>query len=304
LLSGGIAFDTPDETLASARAQKNQMFTLYASHAKSLEQPFTETTTFAMVFSGTVRGLEVGAPVEFRGIRVGTVKAIELGPAPSGNGSLVPIVLIDYEPQRLLAYSTVEGSGEAREDRKELLGSDIVARARRQVEKLGLRARLQTGNLVTGKLFIDLDFYPDAPPAVVSGNLGYPEIPTMPSSLEGILEGIQALLAKLDHADLQGTLKNLNQLMVSTSNLMAVLAKDAPELSEQVHGTLKDARETFRQAAATLHVVADAASPRGEIGDQLQDALKEIAAAARSVRVMAEYLERHPDAMLKGKGTP
>jgi len=304
LLSGGIAFDTPDATVTSQRAQKNHMFTLYASHAKSLEQPFTQTTTFAMVFSGTVRGLEIGAPVEFRGIRVGTVKAIELGPGPSGSGSLVPIVLIDYEPQRLLAYSAVEGSGEAREDRKELLGSDIVERARRQVEKLGLRARLQTGNLVTGKLFIDLDFYPDAPPAVVSGNLGYPEIPTMPSSLEGILDGIQALLTKLDHADLQGTLKNLNQLMVSTSNLMAVLAKDAPELSDQVHGTLKDARETLRQAAATLHAVGDAASPRGEIGNQLQDALKEIAAAARSVRVMAEYLERHPDAMLKGKGTP
>ncbi len=303
LVSGGIAFETPSEHASAPRAEKDHMFTLFANRAKSLEQPITETTTFALLFSGTVRGLEVGAPVEFRGIRVGTVKAIELGPDPTGKMVLVPIVLVDFEPQRLLSYHTMAASEAAREHQEEML-SDPIARLRKQVEQFGLRARLQTGNLVTGSLFVDIAFYPDAAPAELSNIMGYPEIPTMPTSLEGLLEGIQQILAKLDKANLQETLANLNQLMVSTSNLMAVLEKDAPRLSDEMHATLVDTRNMLKEATATLKTLDSAASPRGEIGNQLQDALKEIAAAARSLRVMAEYLERHPDAMLRGKGTP
>jgi len=301
LISGGIAFETPDERAATPRAEKGHMFTLFGTRAQSHEQPITGATTFALAFSGTVRGLEVGAPVEFRGIRIGTVKAIELGPDPAGKGSLVPIVLVDFEPQRLQAYTTLEGSAQAREDREQLV-TDPVERVRRQVQEHGLRARLQTGSLITGKLFVDMDFYPDAPPAVLSDNLGYPEIPTIPGSLQGIVDGIQQILDKLEKADLQQTLSNLNQLMVSTSNLMVVLEKDAPQLSDELHGTLVDARNMLQEASATLKTVNNAASPRGEIGNQLQDTLKEITAAARAVRVMTEYLERHPDALLKGKG--
>ncbi|MGD8936242.1 MAG: MlaD family protein [Thiogranum sp.] len=301
LISGGIAFDTPGEQAATARAEKDHMFHLFANRAQSREQPITETTTFALAFSGTVRGLEVGAPVEFRGIRIGTVKAIELGPGPRGTASLVPVVLVDFEPQRLQAYGTLKNSPRALENRDELV-SDPVARVHKQVEEDGLRARLQTGNLVTGKLFVDIGFYPDAPPPVLIDNLGYPQIPTIPSSLQGILEGIQQILDKLEKADLQQMIGNLNQLMVSTSNLMAVLEKDAPQLSDDLHGTLLDARKMLSEASATLKTVNNAASPRGEIGNQLQDTLKEITAAARSIRVMTEYLERHPDALLKGKG--
>jgi paraquat-inducible protein B len=305
LVSGGIAFETPSEQATAPRAETGHVFSLFANHAKSLEQPITETTTFALRFSGTVRGLEVGAPVEFRGIRIGTVKAIELGPGPAGKGSLIPIVLIDFEPQRMQAYSTLKGSASAATSREEeKIISDPIARARRQVEQFGLRARLQTGNLVTGKLFVDMDFYPDAPPAVVANNLGYPEIPTLPSSLQGLLDGVQQILDKLEKADLQKTLANLNQLMVSTTNLMAVLEKDTPRLTDEMHATLVDTRNMLKQAEVTLNTVNNASSPRGEIGNQLQDVLKEVAAAARSVRVMAEYLERHPDAMLRGKGTP
>lgn len=301
LVSGGIAFETLGEQAATPRAEKGHMFTLFGTRAQSRETPFTETTTFALAFSGTVRGLEVGAPVEMRGIRIGTVKAIELGPNPGLKGTLVPIVLVDFEPQRLQSYMPVEGSAEVSEDRKKIV-DDPVERVRRQVQEHGLRARLQTGNLVTGKLFVDMDFYPDAPPAVVSSNLGYPEIPTIPGSLQGIVDGIQQILDKLEKADLQQTLSNLNQLMVSTSNLMVVLEKDAPQLSAELHDTLLDTRNMLNEAAVTLKTVNNAASPRGEIGNQLQDTLKEVTAAARSIRVMTEYLERHPDALLKGKG--
>jgi len=125
----------------------------------------------------------------------------------------------------------------------------------------------------------------------------YPEIPTLPNSLEGIIASINRILEKVEDADLQGTLKNLNALMVSTSGLASTLNKDMPGLSAELQATL----ETAHSALATLEA---SASADGEIGNQLQDALKEISAAARSIRVMAEYLERHPEALIKGKGTP
>jgi len=301
LLSGGIAFDTPKGRSDTPKADEGHEFTLYPSRAASLEEPITDVTTFALKFDSTVRGLEVGAPVEYRGIRLGTVKAIELGSDPSGDHILIPVVLVDLEPQRLEMYRTLEGSAQADEELDELL-NDPVKRARRQVEKYGLRARLQTGNLVTGKLFVDFDFYPDAPPATVSQTGVYPEIPTMPGSLEGILGSIQQLLNKLEQSNLEETLASLKNLLVSTNTLMALLAKDAPQLSSDMQGTLVDMRNTFRSAETTLRTLNNATSPGGEIGSQLQDALKEVSSAARSIRLMADYLERHPEALLKGKG--
>jgi paraquat-inducible protein B len=299
LVTGGISFETPVKDY-SGRAPEGHMFTLFDNHAQALEQPITQATTFALRFSDSVRGLDVGAPVEFRGIRLGTVKSIEVAPDPSVRGNLAPVVLIDYEPQRLISYLTDSGEAEMKRREKAV---DAVERAREQVEESGLRARLQVGNLITGKAFVELDYFANTEPVKLTKFGPYLEIPTVPSSLEGILGGIQRILDRLDKADLAGTVVNLNQLMTSTSNLMAVLEKDAPVLSEEVRDTLQDARTTLREASSAFRSASRAASPRGEIGNQLQQALKEIASAARSIRVMAEYLERHPDAMLKGKGT-
>jgi len=164
--------------------------------------------------------------------------------------------------------------------------------------KKGLRARLQTGSLVTGQLFVDLDIFPDAEPAtVIEGGL-YPEIPTVPSSLQGMIANVNRILNKVEQSDLEGTLTNLNALMVSTSSLVSALEREAPGLFKDLDVTLQAANDTLAELQAS-------ASADGEIGNQLQDALQEIGAAARSIRVMAEYLQRHPEAMLKGKsGNP
>ncbi len=302
LLSGGIAFETSNWRKESTPAEEGHRFTLYPNRQASLEEPITDVTTFALRFDSTVRGLEVGAPVEYRGIRLGTVQAIELGSDTDGEHILVPVVLVDIEPQRLEAYRTVDGSKQAGQDLDALI-NDPVKRVRKQVEKYGLRARLQPANLITGKLFVDFDFYPDAPPATVVHNGVYPEVPTMPGSFEGILGGIQQLLSRLEKANLEQAIGNLNELMTSTSTLMAVLAKDLPGLSEDMHATLANMRATFGQAEETLRTLDSSASPDGEMAVQLQDTLKEVAAAARSIRLMTDYLERHPESLLRGKDT-
>ena len=295
LLSGGVAFETLPEFLDTPVAPKNTIFKLFENRSKALERPITETVTFALRFEGSVRGLSVGAPVEYRGIRVGTVKAIELGSDPRHKGVTSPVVLIDLEPQRTEAYHDIDKPG-ATEEEIDAYEKDPLKRVEALV-KSGLRARLQTGSLVTGQLFVEVDIFPDATPASMFTGGKYPEIPTLPNSLEGIIASVNRILDRVEKSDIQGTLTNLNELMVSANKLVSTVQKDMPELATKLHATLQSANS----AMATLEA---SASADGEIGNNMQDALKEISAAARSIRVMAEYLERHPEALIKGKSTP
>ena len=292
VLSGGIAFETLPEFADSPAAKEGTVFQLYRNRAESLERPITEVFTYTLKFTDTVRGLGIGAPVEYRGIRVGTVKNIMLGEDPVTEGVVSPVVIIDIEPQRTMGYQDVDGNAVARQ-----AVDDYETNPRKRIAALvekGLRARLQTGNLVTGQLFVDLDIFPDAEPATVMEGGLYPEIPTQPSSLQGMIANVSRILDKIEQSDLEGTLTNLNALMVSTNRLVAALEREAPGVVKEMDATLESANDTL----ATLRA---SASADGEIGNQLQDALREIAAAARSIRVMAEYLQRHPEAMLKGK---
>ncbi len=293
LLGGGVAFETLPEFTDSPPAPAETMFSLYENRTRSLEQPITRVVTYMLKFTGTVRGLSEGAPVEYRGLRIGTVKAIELGEDPLHQGILVPVVLIDIEPQRTMAYKEVSATSKREVTALEKNPHKRIA----ELVKKGLRARLQSGNLVTGQLFVDLDYFPDAAPAEVLTAGLYPELPTVPNSLEGILASVNRILDRVEKADLQGTLVNLNQLMVSTNNLVGELEKKTPELASELSTTLKTAN-------SALVKLESAVSPDGAIGSQVQDALREISSAARSIRVMAEYLERHPDSLLKGKGAP
>jgi paraquat-inducible protein B len=295
LLSGGVAFETLPEFLDTPVAAESTVFQLFENRTKALERPITETVTFALRFEGSVRGLSVGAPVEYRGIRVGTVKAIELGHDPKYKGVVSPVVLIDLEPQRTEAYHDIDKPG-ATEEEIDAYEKDPLKRVEALVKR-GLRARLQTGSLVTGQLFVEVDIFPDATPAVMFTGGKYPEIPTLPNSLEGIIANVNRILDRVEKSDIQGTLTNLNELMVSANKLVSTVQKDMPELATKLHATLQSANS----AMATLEA---SASADGEIGNNMQDALKEISAAARSIRVMAEYLERHPEALIKGKSTP
>jgi paraquat-inducible protein B len=298
LISGGIAYETLPEYASTPVAQENTVFNLYDNHTESLERPITIAFTFVTRFGGSVRGLNVGAPVEFRGIRVGTVKAIELGRGVAEQDITVPVVLIDIEPQRIRRMMNINHMEDNQQQQHDDFERDTVKRIEYQVLHKGLRARLQTGNLVTGQLFVDLDYFPDAEPVTLTRMGDYPEIPTLPNPLEGILIGFNKIIDKLEQADLEETLANLNQLLVSSNELMSTLGRNAPELAAELQATLENAR-------TTLGSLGEVASPEGEIGVELYNALAEFTAAARSIRIMAEYLERHPEALLKGKsGNP
>ncbi|MGD2074525.1 MAG: MlaD family protein [Gammaproteobacteria bacterium] len=288
LMTGGIAFETSPGLSDSGIASEDKLFTLYESHAKAVEEPITKGFPFVLYFDESLRGLSVGAPVEMRGIRIGTVTAIEprVGDDP---GILRIPVRIDLEPERTLTEEEQASLDE------EAMKERLYERAQALVEH-GLRARLQSGNLLTGQLFVEFDVFPDAEPAQVNFEGEYPELPTLPGPLTGIATSVSRLLEQLEELPLEQTTRNLNELVVSLNAMVEAMDRQMP-------GMARDARQTLQAATQTLTALEGIASKDGEIGSQLYDTLRELQTAARSIRVMSEYLERHPEALLQGKDT-
>ncbi len=169
ILSGGIAFDTPPAAKNDPPSPDGTTFTLYPNQDAIKEAEYDFAVTYLVEFDGSVRGLNVGAPVEFRGIQVGRVKDITLLLDPEHRRYTIPVV-IEIQPQRATVVGSIKG-------KKPYEFMD-------QLIKQGLRAQLGSGSLLTGQLLVSLDFFPDAPPASMKMSGEYPQIPTVPSSIE------------------------------------------------------------------------------------------------------------------------
>ena len=174
----------------------------------------------------------------------------------------------------------------------------------------GLRAQLQSSNLLTGELLVDLGFHPDSPPAKLDRSGTYPEIPTVPAQLEALEASVTAVLRKLAAlplpellADLRGTIQSVDALVSSpdTGQAVAALTQAAVRL-EGLIGTL-DQRlgPLFVQAQSTLASADGLVGADAPLRYDMNALLKELTGAARSIRVFADYLERHPDALIRGK---
>ncbi|MCU0540412.1 MAG: MlaD family protein, partial [Desulfobacterales bacterium] len=196
ILVGGIAFDAVAVSgEADAPAPEEAVFKLYRSMQAAQEKSYSKKNHFVLLFEQSVRGLSPGAPVEFRGIQVGeVVEGIQVGEVVDiksefdlkQNKVKIPVI-VAAEPERI-AFT---GKLPAEVTKDSLL--DYF------VEK-GLRAQLRTGNILTGQLYVALDFFPDAKPARVvrGGRYGLPEFPTTPTQLEEIGEKLTQLVAKID----------------------------------------------------------------------------------------------------------
>lgn len=332
MVSGGISFDTPQELAAGKPVPAGSSFPLYRSREQG-DDPISGTgQRYVLYFDDTVRGLSVGAPVEFRGIRVGMVTDISFeGNAATGQVRIP--VQIELEPERMPLSAAVEGAE---------LHQQTPERRRQQVRVLmdrlvknGLRARLETGNLLTGQLFVTLDFVTGLGPATVgTGHAPYPELPTAPSLFRGITRDLTHILAKLEQLPLEeigrevrDTVAGANQLINSGAlrgavrhgegalakleTLLALLEAKAPPLldgatraSQDLSTLLAASQRAVQQVQASLRVVEQAASAQGPMGSELHKTLQQISAAAHSLRTLTDYLERHPESLLQGKRGP
>ena len=299
IMMGGIAFDTPTSLEASGPAGVDQVFRLYETRMNIFERTYTEKRHYILRFRGSIRGLSVGAPVEFRGIKIGQVVDIK---AQYNIERVLPeiTVLIETEPQRFVMI------GEASGDDKD--------RWKKQIAK-GLRAQLKTGSLLTGQLYVDVDFHPDAPEAQLKFDGQYPEIPTIPAPLQVITARVNELLSKLETVpiekigkDLSDTLANVKNISESKELLGAVQAlnetlQETRQLVQKLDSNVAPAiSSTLDQAQKTLVSVEGTLGQDSPMQHELRQAIKELGEAARAVRILSDYLERHPEALIYGKG--
>jgi paraquat-inducible protein B len=305
LLIGGIAFDNPPDYELGQPAEEGAVFKLYPKRAEAFAKSAERTSQWLLNFTGSVRGLEVGAPVDFRGIKVGKVTSFKLLVDPDKVDLRIP-VLIEIEPQQieLIGNTAAFNNNTQFEERRRAFWDRLVAD--------GLRAQLKTGSLITGALFIELDLYPNVKPQPIVWEGDYPELPTIPTPLEELKNALASALKKFEQLpldkmsdEIQQTLAALSRTAVQLENLVLNLnQKVAPELGAtlvQTQKTLGAATKTFTTAEKTLKTAEDAIAPSSTLQLGIQTLLKELRAAARSIRVMADYLERHPESLIQGK---
>ncbi|MBW2515870.1 MAG: MCE family protein [Deltaproteobacteria bacterium] len=299
IMLGGIAFETPTSLEAGGPAEEGDEFRLYETRDSIFERTYTEKRHFILNFNESIRGLTVGAPVEFRGIKIGQVVDIKAEYDLETTSPRIT-VLIETEPERW--GGNFAGTVDSKQQIQQL------------VEK-GLRAQLKTGSLLTGQLFVDVDFHPDAPEAEVKFEQNFAEIPTIPAPLQVITARVNDLLSKLETLpieqigkDLGDTLQNVRRLSESKELLEAVQA-----LNETLHHTRQLVQNldsnvapamgsTLDQAQKTLVSVEGTLGKDAPLQHEMRRALKELAEAARGIRILTDYLERHPDALIYGKG--
>lgn len=262
LLVGGIAFETPEQLAAGAAPASDTVFELYESRSASERPVLHEKYTWLVHFDQSVRGLKIGAPVEFRGIEVGEVTDLRLEWDAATMRFRIP-VLIQIEPERI---------GQ--------LGHPDPARRRGIMDQLvaaGLRAQLKSGSLITGQLLVALDMHPDAVAATIAWSEPYPEFPTIGTPLEQIEANVAGLTKKLERMPLD-------------------------EIGESLKTSLDALRLTLGTAERTLASANGLVGPRSPVNTELRRALVELTDAARALGLAADQIERQPNSLIFGKG--
>jgi len=302
IMLGGLAFDLRQHDIPGEAADKNHKFQLYPDQKSSHEESYEIKRYYVMYFDQSVRGLAPGAPVEIKGIPVGEVVSVKLQFDQGTLDFRIP-VMIALEPERLDVVITETGevvAGEAKEDVLEEETShtyDLDTRTRQLIEK-GFRGQLKTGSLLTGQLYVDLDFYPEAPPAALEKIHGHTVFPTISAPLEQIVQKVNNILKKVEQVpfdkigrELQGAVA---ELTTTLEEIKGISGKVNEETIPKVNASLDQLQETLNGIESTL-------GPDSALNYNARQVTSELALAIRSIRSLLEYLERDPQALILGK---
>ncbi len=283
LLAGGISFSTPDGTSSTEPVKSGTRFRLFESKKAAQIDPYEYGKQYVLRFQQSLRGLNSGAPVEYRGIRVGTVEKVlrdELG-REYGNNVAVS-VLIRIEPGRF-------GMGDSEQSVKKL--SEMIKRG---VENSGMRATLQTGNIITGGLYVSLDNYPDQEQeqASIGKYKQYETLPTISRGIEMLGQQVSDLLAKLNALPIDDTVKELNQTLASAeatlSSLNSVVgSKEMAELPQRLNDALKSVESAM-----------SAYSKGSDFEQGLDGAVEELESTLQEISDLVRLLEERPNALV------
>jgi paraquat-inducible protein B len=286
---------------------------------------FAPTSTYVLFFEGSVKGLNIGSPVMYHGVKIGEVIEIQLRFNPKDLTYVIP-VYVEIDPRKFVLPEEFQ--------QKKFKKYEF---AKPLIEK-GFKGQLQTQSFVTGQLMINLDFYPDKPTKIVGQEKKYTEIPTIPTTMEELtktiadlplkeivtkleltIDGIQKLVnspeTKESVESLNQTLKDTQKLVQHINQKIDPLMESLTKTSDAAQDTLKETKNTISalrdDTKETLEAAQDALkqtekslntfSDDSRFAYEMNKTLKELSAAARSMRLLSDYLERHPEALLKGK---
>lgn len=274
LLIGGVSFETPGDPASEPPVAEGFVFPLFPNKAATTKPALTLRRPFLLHFGQSVAGLVPGSPVEFRGIQIGEVREVHLEFDDRTATPRVP-VLIEIQPQRIQAVAGNEG--------------ELRRRWNRMVEA-GLRAQLTAHNLLTGQLAVSFDFHPGAAPKQIDWTQPVPELPTVPSPIEQLTTGLTRFVGRLQALPLEDIGDRVSS---SLQQLEAVLV-DLQQATPALVATLAEAERTLTSANALI-------APDSQTSQDLRRALRELAEAARSLRLLAEQLEQEPESLIRGK---
>ncbi|MFT4579464.1 MAG: paraquat-inducible protein B [Nitrospinales bacterium] len=283
MMFGGIAFETP-ETLEQATTDIDKLvFTLHGSYESIKKHAYTKKIKFIMFFDSSIRGLNLGAPVEFKGIKVGTVLDVRLEFDGGSTSFRIP-VLIEIEPQRIIERGNQE--------------ADQSHQALQRLVKRGLRARLQTGSLLTSQLFVELDMHPGSPINLSRSDTPYPELPTLPTSNFGaITQSAEDLLVKLNAIDIQKvtsvlidtiqtankTMHNADKAIESANTLIGT--PGIPEAIENVRIALENFKN-ITQKVDDSNLMASATETLSNVGETINKSNQTLSNANKAIDSM------------------
>ena len=285
VIAGGVAFQDPAGPHDSTLARENASYTLFGDQGTAMAPPDGPPHYIRMRFNQSLRGLAVDAPVEFLGINIGRVVSINLDYDDKAQRFPVDVGAVVY-PQRLgRAYDKLAALAKANGDDADL------SRMMGKLIAHGLRAQARTGNLLTGQIYIALDFLPHAPRVDFDPAAKPLSIPTAPGSFDKLQEQLADVVTKVSKIPFDSIGQNLDHVLGGLDRTL-----------KQVNGqTLPELRDTLKGAQKTLGTANQALSGDSPLQQNLGGTLEELQRAARSLRVLTDYLGAHPESLLRGR---
>lgn len=295
LLIGGVAFALPDETPPGEEVANGEQFTLYPNQQSINRSHFRYSSDYILLFNSSVRGLAVGAPVAFRGLDIGHVVAISFDYIPTKpvefNNNSVPVpVLIRLTPAALMGEDSAQ----------------MVQKLQRRIDKgieSGLRASLKTGNLLTGSLYISLDFIENAEAVFDKTVAGYASIPTVSGSFDQIQTKVSSLLDKFNNLELEKTVddaglalrgvssaaKQAEAVLVDLDTLLG--SDEIQQLPVQLSATLLELRQK-------LSAIVGDYSADSPIYQQLNQNLSQLQQTLHSIEQLSHHTGTQPSRLI------
>jgi paraquat-inducible protein B len=310
LLMGGIAFDTPASARAPEVSAADHVFPLHASQEAADSAAHHRRVRFVSYFPGSVGGLGPGSPVTFQGLRIGHVTGLGLEYDARGDALRVP-VQFEVEPERVADVRLVEGRG-------------AIENTRLLVER-GLRARLESANLLTGQMQVALEMVAQAEPAELGIEGDVLVLPTVPGQFASITDTVNQLLAKLDKLpfeqigrslsdtldgiddmvngpELKQSLLSLQATLASVQDLAGQLDQGLAPAVRQLPGIASGLQGTITQANRLLLSADRGYGDNSRFRRDADRLMQQLNDAARSLRILADLLTRHPEALIRGRG--